>query len=173
MKKVLIVVDFQNDFVDGALGFEGANKLDSIIEEKIKNYLNSGHDLLFTLDTHYENYLETQEGKRLPIKHCIKGSKGHELYGNVAKYRNQAKKVFEKNTFGSLELGNFLAQANYDEIEIAGLVTNMCVISNAIIAKAALPEARIILDRKASMSFNKDLHDKTFDVLEGMQVDII
>lgn len=173
MKKCLIVVDFQNDFVDGALGFPGADKLDQIIENKIKDYLINNQDILYTLDTHYDNYLETQEGKRLPIIHCIDNTKGHEVYGNTKKYLKDAKKVFKKNTFGSLELGNFLKDKDYDEIEIAGLVTNMCVISNAIIAKSALPEARIVVDSKASLSFDEDLHNKTLDVLKGMQVDVI
>ena len=173
MKKCLIVVDFQNDFVDGALGFPGADKLDQIIENKIKDYLINNQDILYTLDTHYDNYLETQEGIRLPIIHCIDNTKGHEVYGNTKKYLKDAKKVFKKNTFGSLELGNFLKDKDYDEIEIAGLVTNMCVISNAIIAKSALPEARIVVDSKASLSFDEDLHNKTLDVLKGMQVDVI
>lgn len=173
MKKVLIVVDFQNDFVDGSLGFPKANTIANIIESKIKSYLEEGHDLLYTLDTHYDNYLETQEGINLPVKHCIEGTFGHEVYGNVKNYLKDAKKVFKKNTFGSLELGNYLKEEKYDVVEIAGLVTNMCVISNAIIAKAALPEALIIVDRKASMSFNENLHNKTFDLLEGMQTKVI
>lgn len=173
MKRLLLVVDFQNDFVNGALGFDGASKLDDIISKKIDNYLKNCDDIIFTLDTHYNNYLETQEGKRLPIIHCVKGTIGHNVYGKTGEYVNKALKVFEKNTFGSLELGNFLKDKNYREIEIAGLVTNMCVISNAIIAKSALPEARIIVDKNASKSFDEDLHNKTIDVLEGLQVDII
>lgn len=173
MKKLLLVVDFQNDFVDGALGFLGAEKLDEVIVEKIIKYLNNGDDVIFTLDTHYDNYLNTQEGKKLPIIHCIEGTYGHEVYGNTSKYVKDAKQVFLKNTFGSLDLGNYLAKENYDEIELAGLVTNMCVISNAIIAKSALPEARIVIDKNASKSFDEDLHNKTFEILKGIQVDII
>src|SRR5690554_4163488 len=138
MKKCLIVVDYQVDFVDGSLGFKGAEKLDEIIEEKIKDQLINNQDVLYTLDTHYENYLETQEGKNLPIVHCVENTKGHEVFGNTKKYIKDAKKVFIKNTFGSLDLGNFLTTQKYDEIELCGLVTNICVISNAIIAKAAL-----------------------------------
>ncbi len=173
MKKCLIIVDFQNDFVDGALGFPDAKSIEPLILDKIKDYLGNGHDLLFTFDTHYEDYLETQEGIRLPIKHCIYGTLGHELYGKVNDYRKHAKTVFNKVTFGSLELGNYLKDCDYDEIELAGLVTNMCVISNAIIAKSALPEARIIVDSKASLSFDMELHHKTLDVLKGLQVDVI
>lgn len=173
MKKALIVVDFQNDFVNGSLGFSGAEKLDDIIESKIKKYLDNNADILFTLDTHYDNYLETDEGKRLPVIHCIEDTNGHNVYGRVNNYLKNAKKVFKKNTFGSLELGNYLKNQKYDLIEIVGLVTNMCVISNAVIAKAALPDVSIIIDQKAVMSFDNDLHLKTLDVLKGMHVDII
>ena len=173
MKKALLIIDFQNDFVDGALGFSGAEKLDEVIEKKIKKYLKNNDDIIYTLDTHYDNYLNTQEGKRLPTVHCIDGTKGQQVYGNVGKYLKDAKKVFKKNTFGSLELGKFLKTQDYSEVELVGLVTNMCIISNAVIAKTALPEARIVVDRKGSLSFNTDLHEKTFDLLEGLQVDVI
>lgn len=173
MKKALLIIDFQNDFVDGTLGFKGAESLDEIIEKKIKKYLKNNDDIIYTLDTHYEDYLDTQEGKRLPIVHCIEKTKGHEVYGNVNKYIKDAKRVFKKSTFGSLELGEFLKNEGYDEVELVGLVTNMCIISNAVIAKTALPEARIVVDRKGSLSFNPDLHEKTFDLLIGLQVDVI
>lgn len=172
MKKCLIVVDYQVDFVDGSLGFKGAEKLDEIIEEKIKDQLINNQDVLYTLDTHYQNYLETQEGKNLPIVHCVENTKGHEVFGNTKKYIKDAKKVFIKNTFGSLDLGNFLTTQKYDEIELCGLVTNICVISNTIIAKAALPEAKIVVDSKAVLSFDNELHQKTLDVLKGLQVEI-
>lgn len=173
MKKCLIIVDFQNDFVDGTLGFQGVEKLDEILQSKIETYLKNKDDIIFTLDTHQNNYLETQEGKKLPIIHCIEGTKGHQVYGKTENYLKNAVKVFKKETFGSLELGNYLKDKAYNQVEIAGLVTHMCVISNAIIAKAALPEASIIVDRKASMSFDKDLHEKTFELLSGMQIEVI
>lgn len=173
MTKLLIVVDFQNDFVDGALGFKGAETLDKIIEDKIIKYLKNNDDIIYTLDTHYDNYLDTQEGKKLPIVHCIESTFGHQVYGNVGKYVKDAKKVFKKNTFGSLDLGNYLKDKNYEEIELVGLVSNICVISNAVIAKAALPEALIIVDRQATLSFDALLHEKTFDVLKGLQVLVI
>ena len=116
--------------------------------------------------------METSEGKNLPIKHCIKGTDGHLVYGSAREYLNESK-VFEKVTFGSLELGNYLAQKTYDEVEIVGLVTNMCVISIAVISKAALPEAKIIIDSNAVRSFNDDLHYKTFEILESMFFKVI
>ena len=173
MKKCIIVVDYQNDFVSGALGFPGAEKLESVIVEKLKTYIKDGHDIIFTLDTHMSDYLETQEGKRLPIVHCIDNSFGHNVYGRVNDYLKHAKKVFRKSTYGSLELGDFLSKQAYDEIEVVGLVTNICVISNVIIAKAALPEARIVVDMNACNSYNESLHQQTLNILEGMHIDII
>lgn len=168
MKKALIVIDFQNDFVDGSLSFKGASSIENIIVSKIDACLKNGDDLIFTLDTHFDNYLESKEGLSLPIKHCIKNTKGHALYGEVARYEDKASKIFEKNTFGSLDLANFLREKNYSSVELCGLVSHICLLSNAIIAKSALPEADIIVDRKATLSFNPDLHEKTFDLLKGL-----
>lgn len=173
MKKCLIIVDYQNDFVTGALGFSKAQEIEPVIVSKIEEYLKNDNDIIFTLDTHFENYLETQEGKRLPIVHCLDESFGHEVYGKVNNYVKTAKKVFKKFTFGSLELGNYLKDKEYQEIELVGLVTNMCVISNAIIAKSALPEARIVVDKKATRSFDESLHEDTLRVLKGLQIDVI
>lgn len=172
MKKCLIVVDFQNDFVDGSLGFLEAKEIYKPILKKLEQAQADNTDIIFTLDTHYDNYLETSEGKSLPVMHCIKGTKGHDVYGKASLYLKDAK-VFEKETFGSLELGNYLKEQKYDLIEIAGLVTNMCVISNAIIAKSALPEAKIVIDKNAVRSFNKDLHEETFKILESMYFMVI
>ena len=172
MSKLLIIVDYQNDFVDGALGFEGAEKISIVIKEKIEHYLNEGNDIIFTLDTHEENYMETMEGSKLPVKHCIKGSEGWKLHESV-NYLPVAKKVFEKPTFPSLELANYLKDHLYNEVELCGLVSNICVISNAIMVKAALPNAKIFIDAKATDSFDKVLQNKCFDVLEGLHIDVI
>ena len=172
MKKLLIVVDYQVDFVSGTLGFEGAEKLTDVIKEKIESYISNNHDIIYTLDTHYQDYLDTYEGKHLPVKHCIKGSMGHELVKDID-YRNNAIQVFEKNTFPSLELGIYLKDKNYDEVELCGLVSNICVISNAIIVKSALPNAHIVIDALATDSFDKALQEKCFDVLQGLQISVI
>lgn len=173
MKKALIIVDFQKDFVDGALGFEGAEALDEKMVQKIEEELSSGTDLYFTLDTHDENYLETPEGHKLPAPHCIKGTPGWEVFGKTASFLPKAERVFEKATFGSLELGNHLREKNYDRVELAGLVSNICVISNAVIAKAALPFGEVAVCRGLTDSYDKDLHKKTLDVLLGMQIDLV
>ena len=172
MKKLLIIVDYQNDFIDGTLGFTGAENIASIIKEKIESYLKDNQDIIFTLDTHYENYMDTIEGSKLPVKHCIKGTNGWKVHEEV-NYLPLAIKVFEKDTFPSLELANYLNGKEYDQVELCGLVSNICVISNAIMVKSALPNAKIIIDAKATDSFDKVLQEKCFDVLEGLHIDVV
>lgn len=173
MKKCLIVVDFQNDFINGALGFEEALNIKDKIIEKIISYRTSGDDIIFTLDTHTNNYLSTEEGNNLPVKHCIKGTTGHDLHQDIFVLKSLKDKVFEKNTFPSLELGKYLENKDYQLIELCGLVSNICVISNAVIAKSALPNAHIVVDASATESFDKTLHKKTLDVLEGLHVEVL
>ena len=172
MKKLLIIVDYQNDFIDGTLGFTGAENIARIIKEKIESYLKDNQDIIFTLDTHYENYMDTIEGSKLPVKHCIKGTNGWKVYEEV-NYLPLAIKVFEKDTFPSLELANYLNGKEYYQVELCGLVSNICVISNAIMVKSALPNAKIIIDAKATDSFDKVLQEKCFDVLEGLHIDVV
>lgn len=166
--KLLIVVDYQNDFVNGSLGFKKAEELEQRIVQKIKEYDN----VIFTLDTHYDNYFDTLEGKKLPVKHCIKDTDGHKLYGEVSKYLDKAIKVFEKPTFPSLELANYLVGKGYDEVEICGLVSNICVLSNVVMVKAALPNVRIIVNKNLTASFDEKLNEETFDILKGIHVDV-
>lgn len=170
MKKLLIVVDYQNDFVNDSLGFNGAEKLENKIIEKISEY--KDNDVIYTLDTHNENYMDTMEGKNLPVKHCIKNSEGWNLYGRL-KDLLKDNQCFEKETFGSTELFDYLLNNNYESIELVGLVSNICVISNAIIAKTALPESEIIVDASCTASFDDSLNKKALDVMEGLQIKII
>ncbi|MFA7449586.1 MAG: isochorismatase family protein, partial [Bacilli bacterium] len=119
---------------------------------------------------HFANYLDTLEGQKLPVMHCIKGTEGHEVHGKVKDYLPKAKKVYEKLTFGSLELANDVKKENYKEITLVGLVTNICILSNALLLKAALPEAEVIVLKTGVSSYDKELHKKTLDVLEGTQI---
>ena len=169
MKKLLIIVDFQNDFIDGALGFKKAETLVDVINKKINEYLNNNDDIIFTLDTHDDNYLNTYEGENLPIPHCIDGTFGHKVNKNCD-YLDKAIKVFKKNTFPSLELAKFLENTNYEYVELCGLVSNICVLSNAIMVKSALPNASIIIDKTATSSFDEELENKAFDVLKGLHI---
>ena len=144
MKKLLVVVDYQVDFVNGSLGFPQALALEEGIVDKIIEFENNGDEVIFTLDTHYDNYLESIEGVNLPIAHCIKNTNGHELFGSL-KNISLHHKIFEKETFGSSKLFSYLMENSFDEIHFCGVVTNICVISNAVIAKAALPNSKIFI----------------------------
>lgn len=172
MKKCLLVIDYQHDFVDGTLGFPKAKTLSHGIEELIKEYHQEQHDVIFTYDTHDQGYLDTQEGRKLPIVHCQKGSHGHELYSPVNHLVQSDDQRYEKCTFGSLDLAQDLKKKDYDVIEIVGLVTNMCVISHAVLAKAACPEAEIIIHDHLCASFDNHLHDQAIDVMRSMQMTI-
>lgn len=173
MKKLLVVVDYQNDFVNGSLGFDGAELLDNPIAEKIKKYHSEGQDVIFTKDTHGPAYMDSQEGKKLPIIHCKNGTEGWELFGETAKQVKENDMVICKHTFGSLDLAMVAMERGYDEIELVGLVSNICVITNAILLKTAQPEAEIIVDAACTDSANKKLNEETFDVLEGLQIKVI
>lgn len=171
--ELLLVVDFQKDFVNGSLGFGAAAALDEKIAAKIAEYRRAGKDIAFTLDTHGEDYLSTQEGRKLPVVHCVKGTEGHGLYGKTAKQKLMCDMVFEKNTFPSLDLAKYLEQKCYRRVELVGLVSNICVISNAVMVKSALPEAEIIINEEYTASADEKLHRECLDVLEGLQVTVI
>jgi len=174
MYKLLVVVDMQKDFVDGALGFEGADRIIPGIIEKIKEFEAEGGQIVYTLDTHFENYMETQEGKNLPVPHCLKGSEGHGLCDEL-KPLLSGRKVFEKPCFGSMELAEYIKEnaSDISSIELCGLVSNICVLSNAVIAKAAAPEAEVIVNSALTASFDPKLHQATLDVLKGIQVTVV
>jgi nicotinamidase-related amidase len=173
MKKLLIVVDYQNDFVTGSLGFPKAEMLEELICRKIALYRNAGNDIVFTLDTHGGDYLETMEGKKLPVPHCSRSTEGWQLYGKVAALKAPKDVVFEKPTFGSAGLMAYLMDHDYDSIELCGLVTNMCVLANAVIVKTARPDADIIIDASCTASFDESMHEKALEVLAGIHCTIL
>lgn len=171
--KLLLVIDYQNDFVSGALGFAGAEKLEPIIVAKICEYKARGDDVAFTFDTHSEDYLTTQEGRNLPVLHCVRDTWGWQLAGAVAEECDGITPRFIKDTFGSLELASWLVGRDYEAVELAGLVSNICVLSNAVLAKAALPQAAVLVDANATGSHDPVLHGKALDVLEALQISVI
>lgn len=177
MKKLLVVIDYQNDFVNGALGFKKAESLEDGIYNKVKGYLDNGDKVIFTYDTHYENYLNTREGKKLPVPHCYIGTKGHELYGRLEEFKD-AKNTFHynKEAFGiapkdmirlSEEIG-----LDIDEIEFVGVVSNMCVISNVVTFQAQYVNAELTVDGSLCASFDDDLNEKALEVIESLQVKV-
>ena len=174
MRRLLLVVDYQKDFVDGALGFAGAERLDGPIANKIAAYRSAGDDVAFTLDTHQENYLDTQEGRKLPVPHCLMNSEGWQLYGQTGQALDKSRDmVVCKPAFPSLWLGNWLKGQRYDRIEIVGLVSYLCVLSNAIMAKAALPEAELVVDAACTAGPDPALHNKALDLMEALQITVI
>ena len=183
MKKLLIVVDYQNDFVDGSLGFPGAELLDERIAAKIQEYREAGDEVCFTRDTHGRDYLNTQEGRGLPIPHCIEGTPGIELYGRVKDLVQDTDEVFSKGTFGSKDLYKRLSSMQraadeagmlpFESIELVGLVSNICVLSNAVLAKTACPEVPVIVDAACTAAADAAINEKALDILEGLQVNVI
>ena len=172
MKRLLVVVDYQKDFVDGSLGFEGAELLDGPIASKIHEYKARSDEVIFTMDTHGPSYMELQEGKKLPIVHCQNGTDGWKVYGETGKLQQDAMTIC-KHTFGSFDLAMMAMEKGYDSIELVGLVSNICVITNAILLKTAQPEAEIIVDASCTASANAKLHEEALDVLEGLQVTVV
>ena len=170
--KLLVVVDYQKDFVDGALGFETAEQLDQVIANKIDEYLKAGQDVIFTKDTHYTNYLTTREGKHLPIEHCIIDSEGHNLYGKVAGYEKQAKKVFNKTSFGSIDLAKFISRSDYKEVEFCGLVSNICVLSNIIMTQTYNEKVEITVDLNATKGLSEEVNSSFKTYLQNLTVNV-
>ena len=156
MKKLLIVVDMQNDFITGTLGSPQAELILPKVKAKIAAYKEKGYKIIFTRDTHEDNYLTTQEGSFLPVTHCIKGTKGHLIADGL---ETEGAEIFDKPTFGSLELADKAAAEKADEIELCGLCTDICVVSNALILKARLPETKISVDATFCAGVTEESHN--------------
>ena len=175
-KKLLIVVDYQNDFVSGSLGCPQAVAIEDALAAKIAAYraLGEGGQVIFTMDTHDKNYLETQEGRNLPVAHCIRNTDGWPLYGKIRALKQEEDLVFSKPTFGSLELADYLRNrgGEYESVELAGVVTNICVISNMVIVKAAMPEVPILIDAACVASNDDALGEAALKVMESMHVKV-
>ncbi|SFC22002.1 cysteine hydrolase family protein [Clostridium uliginosum] len=178
MAKLLVVIDYQNDFVDGTLGFEKAKTLEQSIYDKVIKYLQNGDKVLFTYDTHYEDYLETREGKNLPVPHCIKNTHGHQLYGKINDFINLKNTLhYTKEGFGispedMIKLTNEIGE-DINKIGIIGIVTNICVISNVVMFQSQYKNADIVVDASLCASFDDVLHEKALDVIEALQVKVI
>jgi nicotinamidase-related amidase len=170
MKKLLVVVDMQNDFISGSLGTKEAEAIVSNVKRKIEEYEAAGDEIVFTLDTHEDNYLETQEGKNLPVKHCIRGTDGWEIDDRLKEFQG---KRFEKVTFGSMTLGEYAAEKEFESIELAGLCTDICVISNAMIIKAAVPETPVIVDASCCAGVSPESHENALNAMKVCQIKVI
>ena len=169
--KVVAVIDMQNDFIDGALGTKEAKAIVPKVREKIQRYRGEGNLVVFTRDTHQENYLDTQEGQKLPVPHCIFGTKGWQIAGGLYQ---EGERIVDKPAFGSLELAEYLNTIkDLEEIELAGLCTDICVISNALILKAKMPEVRICVDPSCCAGVTPQSHDNALKAMQVCQIEIL
>lgn len=173
MKKILVVVDMQNDFIDGALGTKEAEQIVEPVMHKIKEY-NTGN-IYATRDTHGTDYLSTQEGKNLPVEHCIKGTQGWEIRSEIAELLDGAV-IIDKPSFGSLKLAELLYEENKKEeleIELVGLCTDICVVSNAILLKAKMPEIKISVDASCCAGVTPESHAAALETMKMCQINIL
>lgn len=180
-KKLLVVVDYQNDFVCGALGFPGAEAIDAGIAQTVQAYLAVGDPVVFTYDTHGADYLETREGRALPIAHCNPDTNGWMLFGQTQAQLsgtccNGLIRQVRKETFGMPPEAAIALRRDFgavQEILLVGVVTNMCVLSNAVVLQTVWPEAQIVVDASLCLGFDPVLHEKALDVMEGLQMQVI
>lgn len=169
MSKLLIVVDMQKDFIDGALGTSEAQAIVPNVKNEIESF---DGDVVFTFDTHSSIYLDTQEGKNLPVPHCIKGTEGWKL-DKAIEPLSAGKKCFEKPTFGSVELAEFVTNNDYTEVTLIGLCTDICVISNAMLIKAFLPEVKVSVKSSCCAGVTPESHENALSAMKMCQINII
>ena len=175
MRKILIVIDMQNDFIDGSLGTKEAEAIVQPVLEKIAAY--DPEDVYATRDTHAANYLETQEGRMLPVEHCIKGTPGWEIRAEIAECLI-SDHIIDKPSFGSLVLMEkmkaiYEAEAESAEFTLVGLCTDICVVSNALLLKAAIPEAAIYVDATCCAGVTPEKHEAALETMRSCQIRVV
>lgn len=168
--RVLVVVDMQNDFISGSLGSDEAKKIVPNVINKIREYEKTNDLIIYTKDTHFDNYLDTLEGKKLPVKHCVKGTLGHDIPKDILRNNDV---VIEKFTFGSKELIEYLRLVDFDEIELIGLCTDICVVSNALLIKAYFHEKKVIVDSSCCAGVTVTSHKEALNTMRMCQIEII
>ena len=173
MKKLLIVVDMQNDFIDAALGTPEAVSIVEAVKEKIRSY--PAENVIATMDTHGEDYLKTQEGRNLPVTHCVKGTDGWQIRPDIAELLTGAR-IYEKPAFGSTALAadlKALSEKEDLELELVGLCTDICVVSNALLLKAAMPEVRIFVDAACCAGVTPEKHQAALETMRSCQIYVV
>lgn len=171
--KILIVIDMQNDFIDGSLGTKEAVAIVPNVAAKVESAREAGSEVIFTRDTHSEGYLDSQEGKNLPVVHCVKGTAGWQISSALDV---DGSKVIDKPSFGSLELADYVASLGnrdyIEEIELVGLCTDICVINNAMILKARLPEVKVAVDASCCAGVTPESHENALSAMKMCQIEI-
>ena len=187
MKKTLIVIDMQNDFISGSLGTPEAQAIVPNVKKKIEEYVANGYDIVFTRDTHYDNYLDTMEGKFLPVKHCIENTNGWDISNELN--TSIASCIIDKPNFGYIDWRTHLSTFSYvddendwfgreveecpESIELVGLCTDICVVSNALILKAVYPEISITVDASCCAGVTPEKHKAALEVMKSCQINVI
>lgn len=166
MKRTLIVIDMQKDFIDGALGTPEAQAIVPAVREKIHAYRKRGDEIIFTRDTHGPDYLSTPEGRKLPVEHCLKGTPGWELAPGLWE---PGEKIIDKPTFGYTGWGSM----KFDEIELVGLCTDICVVSNGLILKAMFPESEITVDPACCAGVTPESHQAALLTMKMCQIQVL
>ena len=167
--KILVVVDMQNDFIDGALGTPEAVAIVPYVKELINSF---DGKVFFTRDTHFENYMQTQEGEKLPVPHCIKDTQGWQIRAELDELRKT--EAIDKLTFGSKELVDLLkSEKNVESITFVGICTDICVISNAMVVKAYYPEIPLLVDAKGCAGVTPESHKNALEAMKMCQIDVI
>ncbi len=171
MKKVLVVVDMQKDFIDGALGTKEAVAIVDNVAETVRSF---DGEVVFTRDTHHDDYLETQEGRNLPVPHCIEGTDGWQLDKKLQALRTDAMKIFDKPAFGSVALAEYLkADGEIGNVTLVGLCTDICVISNALLIKANMPEVEVRVIEKCCAGVAPQSHANALEAMKMCQIAIV
>lgn len=177
MKRTLIVIDMQNDFIDGALGTKEAQAIVPNVKKKIEEYKARGDEIIFTRDTHFDNYLETNEGKHLPVEHCIKGTYGWEVHKDldIAGCEHIDKLTFGYNCWDINQTNKRRYGSNecFADVEIVGLCTDICVVSNALILKAEFPEINITVDASCCAGVTPESHQAALTTMKMCQINVI
>ena len=168
MNKLLIVVDMQNDFIDGVLGTIEAQNIVADVDKYVREF---DGDVVFTQDTHFKDYMDTQEGRNLPVPHCIRGTDGWKITDKI--YMPMGSEVFEKTTFGSVDLGEYVKRNDYNEIYICGVCTDICVISNALLIKAFCPETPIKVIENLCAGVTVETHNNAINAMKMCQIEVI
>ena len=169
--KALICVDMQNDFIDGALGTKEAEAIVPFVKEKLRKARQEDTEVIFTRDTHFEDYLTTQEGKKLPVEHCIKNTEGWEISRELEVLDSV---IFDKITFGSVELPEYLKKIkDLEAVELIGLCTDICVISNAMLIKAAFPEITVRVDSSCCAGVTPASHENALNAMKMCQIEVL
>lgn len=171
MKKLFVVIDMQNDFVTGALGSPAAQAVAKSLAKLLPARFEEG-EVAFTLDTHGKDYLSTREGKLLPVEHCVKGTAGWEIVPALKPFLQNAV-VFEKPTFGSVALADYVKTSGFDEVTLAGVCTDICVVSNALLLKAYCPELEIKVISACTAGTSEAAHEAALSTMKSCQVTVI